>query len=173
MATKRNRLSGGTEGGTPLDGEAEATATELRNFIRRMTPAGALKAKREMGILIPLRLLDLPAVRRWGYRCSQCQGVAFEFQGEQFAYFNEATGKIEHSDRPPLGIPLEELPWVQDEMKHRKTATSVLDLRCQHCNQRIALNSDRSLKGKRIVRLMKKGPQTRSGRGTPRTAETG
>lgn len=173
MASKRNRLSEGDRGGSPLEDEAEATAAELRNFIRRMTPAGALQVKREMGIIIPLRLLETSKTRRWGYRCSQCQGIAFEFQGEQFVYYNEASGKIEHSDTPPLGVPLEELPWVQDEVKHRKTATSALDLRCQVCNQRVFLNPDRSLKGKRIVRLQKQESKTRRGRGPQRTSEVG
>lgn len=139
---------------TQRDNVMEAWADRVKSFFKDLPVEAALTLKRDLGLVIPLHLVKLPtSKRRWGYICKNCQRAAFEFVGDQFVYKTRA-GDLAHSDSPPLGVPLNELPWIQDDPNATwRNPPDDPTMRCQFCQHEVPLDGNRSLRPKRIQTL--------------------
>jgi len=120
--------------------------------ISKLPMKGAVELRREFGILIPLRILAKEgSERRWAYMCKRCGHQALEFIGLQFVY--QSGEGWAFSDQPPLGVPIDEIPWVQDHPKASRHGKDPFNIRCQFCGAEVILNPDRTLVPKRIVTI--------------------
>lgn len=165
MATRRKPKPLAPEGTpgekNPLEGEARERCNQLLGLLHEFTPEEALRIKRHLELVIPIRLSVKSEERRWKYRCNQCQGICLEFKGEQFIYFQKDGENMAVSDRPPLEVPLEELPWVPVKKGQRTGRGMVQDLRCPYCGMRVSLRPDRSLLSSLIVETRGEMPDVR------------
>lgn len=118
--------------------------------IQKLSRQSVVDLRKEFGIIIPVRILAPPrAERRWAYLCKRCLHQALEFVGLQFSYKSGDEWVV--SDSPPLGVPIDDLPWVQDHPKASHHGKDPFNLRCQFCGGEVILNPDRSLVPKRVV----------------------
>lgn len=132
--------------------EERQRSLDIVAIVRKMPLSERKWLKDHFGIIIPIRLTQSSDERYWGYKCHACQGNALEFVGSKFSYSLERDGELVTVDRPPLGVPIEDLPWIQDVGPNARSRTC-LDLRCQKCRQPVGLQPDRSLRAFQIVRV--------------------
>lgn len=86
------------------------------------------------GVVMPaVTKADLEGRHRWGYRCKYCGGMALYFVGQQFS---DGSGTL--LDKPPLSLPVHQIPFTQPDLHpSRQNRSAPL---CQCCGQIVVLS---------------------------------
>lgn len=119
---------------------ADTEANEALEFVAGLSSAARSKLA-SMGCVIPNLQGGTTAIK-FAYRCSNCGHAALYFVGEVFD--NGQGGTV---DRPPTGVPIDQIPWKQDKAPHE---IDRMRPTCQHCSHGVALDG-RALRQKLIV----------------------
>lgn len=119
---------------------ADAEASEVLEIVSGLSSAARSKLA-SMGCVIP-SVSGGSIQIKYAYRCSNCGHAALYFIGEVFD--NGTGGSV---DRPPTGVPIDQIPWKQDKPAHEINRMTPA---CQHCSHGVALDG-RCLREKLIV----------------------
>jgi hypothetical protein len=80
----------------------------------------------QRGCVLPHLGKKLTTINKFGYRCKHCGKIGLEFVGEQFD-----NGAGELMNKPPTGLRVENLPWVQPNLRLDQVNRAAP--RCQCC----------------------------------------
>lgn len=113
--------------------------TDKDNIQKLLEIAGKLspeerEALLKTGVVMPaVTQADIDGRHKFGYRCKYCGGVALVFIGETFS-----DGSGNEVGRPPLSLPIHQIPFAQPELPpSRYNRMSPL---CQCCGQHVVLS---------------------------------
>lgn len=102
--------------------------TELDTFLdayNKLSPDQRVTLQ-QRGCIIPAFGKSFDAPSKYGYRCKHCGEIGFEFVGESF---DQGDGTM--VSKPPLGMRIENLPWIQPRLRLEQINRS--QPRCQAC----------------------------------------
>jgi len=134
---------------------APTKVSRLVELLGDMTDDEVREASEKIGADLPLVPKGInPSVVAWAYKCGHCPTVddpfkyAFEFVGDKFLGPN---GDL--MDRPPLGVPIERLPWTQNRGT-RKSFTRSEPI-CQHCGNKVHLGPGGTIADTRMIDVVR------------------
>jgi len=108
----------------------QSNIEKLADLAAKLSPEERDKLA-ELGVIVPsLTKEDLEGSHRFGYRCKYCGGMALVFVGKTFS-----DGSGTELDKPPLGIPLSQIPFAQPAA--HPSRRSRMNPVCQCCGQNL------------------------------------
>lgn len=123
----------------PQEAGKATRVTKLVELLGEMSDEEVQEASQKIGADLPLVPKGInPDVVTWAYKCMHCPTLdtpfnyAFEFTGDKFAL---PDGNV--SDRPPLNVPIERIPWTQNKGTRKSFSRSAPV--CQHCGNPVHL----------------------------------
>lgn len=115
---------------------------DIKALIRDLPPAEKVQFFRD-GENLAAEAIAVNQKVVYGYRCKRCNEVGLEFLGDLFI---DPSNGLE-TDRVPLNIPIENLPWKSEPRENRRTP------KCRKCGAMLTTESDGCLTLKRVVNI--------------------
>jgi hypothetical protein len=148
QTTQTGKPSASQEKPKPPAPQEPATAEELQEMFRRLSPQDRARLARE-GYVFPAHATAHSMVVKYGYQCERCMEIGLEFLGEQFL----DPGNGEYYDLPPLHLSIQQLPWRQPRMPDGKVPNRREPF-CQHCFCTLIFEQDGRLRVKYLKEIV-------------------